>query len=124
MQDQRSEVGSLIEGPGTDVSRPVFICAACVDLCSSILQQEQHKTDARAENPDDPTTTAEALSRQIANVASNLDDLEFRIIELRYGLADGYSYSHEEIAGLLSITPEKVQEIESAAVAKLKPTSL
>ncbi len=116
-----AEVGSLIEGPGIDGASPVFICAECVDLCSSLLEREQHKI-AAGENPDDPTT-AEALSRQIANAVGNLDDLEFRIIELRYGLADGYSYCHEEIAELLSVAPEKVHEIEAAAVAKLKPTS-
>jgi DNA-directed RNA polymerase specialized sigma subunit len=118
-----TEVGRLIEGPGIEGALPSFICEACVDLCSSILQREQHKTAAGDENLDDPAAAAEAVSRQIANVVNILDDLEFRIIELRYGLADGYSYSHEEIAGLLSITPKKVQEIEAAAVAKLKPTS-
>jgi RNA polymerase sigma factor (sigma-70 family) len=119
-----AEVGRLIEGPGIEGASPSFICEACVELCASILQREQHETAADADTPADPAAAAEARSRQIASVVDNLDDLEFRIIELRYGLADGYSYSHEEIAGLLSITPEKVQEIEAAAVAKLKPTSL
>ncbi len=117
-----AEVGSLIEGPGIEGASPVFICAACVDLCSSILQQEEHQAATSVGQPSD-SRAAEATSRQVDNALSNLDDLEFQIVELRYGLADGYSYSHEELAGLLKITPEKVQEIEAAAVAKLKQTS-
>jgi hypothetical protein len=117
-----AEVGSLIEGPGIEGASPVFICAACVDLCSSILQQDGHKTaDSAVERPD--PVDAEGLTHERDNALSNLDDLEFEIVELRYGLADGYSYSHEELAGLLKITPEKVQEIEAAAIAKLKQTS-
>ena len=74
------------------------------------------------------TNASSSLSRPLRSPApcqypTELDDLEFRIIELRYGLADGREYSHEEIASLLSITPEKVRDIEAAAVAKLKPTS-
>ena len=61
-----------------------------------------------------------ALGRKIDEAVKNLDDLEFRIIELRYGLADGHSHTHDEVARTLAITPEKVQQIEAAAVAKLQ----
>jgi ClpX C4-type zinc finger len=43
-----AEVGSLIEGPGMEGASPVFICAACVDLCSSMLEQERQKTHTGA----------------------------------------------------------------------------
>ena len=32
------DVGPLVEGPGD-----VYICAECIDLCSSILDQEQKR---------------------------------------------------------------------------------
>jgi RNA polymerase primary sigma factor len=72
-------------------------------------------------DPAEAAAFADKLSRQLDEAVKNLDDIEFRIIELRYGLADGYSYSHEDVAKELKITPEKVQEIEAAAVAKLTP---
>ena len=33
------DVGPIIEGPDR-----IFICAGCVDLCSSIIQQEKRKS--------------------------------------------------------------------------------
>ena len=86
-----------------------------------ILQHERSKARPQDDEPARSIDTAAALSRQIDEAVRNLDDVEFPIIELRYGLADGYSYSHEEVARILAITPEQVQEIEAAAVAKLKP---
>jgi hypothetical protein len=111
-----AEVGSLIEGPGIEGVSPVFICAECVDLGARIIQQQKQMV----EQPAAPADIAGAPLRQ---VLTSLDDVEFRIIELRYGLADGREYSHEEIAGLLDITPERAREMEAAAVKKLKQTS-
>ena len=118
-----AEVGRLVEGFSAAGAPPVFICADCVDLCSAMLGQETQQTEPSAAEQAHVTDAADALSKQIDAAVKNLDDLEFRIIELRYGLADGHSHSHEEVAKALEITPEKVQEIEAAAVAKLKPPS-
>ena len=118
-----AEVGRLIEGSGGRSRSPVYICAVCVVLCSDILEREKDKVEPSATNAAHVADAAATLSRQIDRAIKNLDDLEFRIIELRYGLADGHSHSHEEVATALDITPEKVQEIEAAAVAKLKPPS-
>ncbi len=112
-----AEVGRLIGGPGSGSASPVYICAACVEKGARIIQQQ----DQRIEKP---AASAKIAGMPLGQISTELDDLEFRIIELRYGLADGREYTHEEIAALLSITPEKVHEIEAAALAKLKPTSL
>ena len=118
-----AEVGRLVAGPSFEGSAPAFICAACVDLCSGILQHKKEEAEPSVPESAAIIDAAAALSRQIDEAVKNLDDLEFRIIELRYGLADGHNHSHEEVAKALQITPEKVQEIEAAAVAKLKPDS-
>jgi DNA-directed RNA polymerase specialized sigma subunit len=115
-----AEVGRLVEGFSASGAPPVYICANCVDLCSAMLDQEKQDEPPDAESAR-VTDAADALGRQIDAAVKNLDDLEFRIIELRYGLADGHFHSHEEVAKALEITPEKVQEIEAAAVEKLKP---
>jgi RNA polymerase primary sigma factor len=78
-----------------------------------MLEREKHKPVAQPED-------SEALRLRIDEAVRNLSDQEFRIIELRYGLADGYSYSRDEVAKLLEIPPEEVEEIEAGAVAKLK----
>src|SRR5947209_9243041 len=38
----------------------------------------------------------------------------------RYGLADGYSYTLEEVGKIFSVTRERVRQIEAKAVRKLQ----
>jgi RNA polymerase primary sigma factor len=45
---------------------------------------------------------------------------EREILKLRYGLADGYSYTLEEVGKIFSVTRERVRQIESKAVRKLQ----
>jgi hypothetical protein len=108
-----ADVGRLVEGPQRDGGAPAYICADCVELCAGMLEYEKQKESAGADASD-------SLRAQIDEAVRNLSDQEFRIIELRYGLADGHSYSREEVAALLEIPAEDVEEIEAGAVAKLK----
>ena len=45
---------------------------------------------------------------------------EREIIRLRYGLADGYTYTLEEVGKIFSVTRERVRQIEAKAVRKLQ----
>jgi RNA polymerase primary sigma factor len=45
---------------------------------------------------------------------------EREILRLRYGLADGYTYTLEEVGKIFSVTRERVRQIESKAVRKLQ----
>ena len=52
-----------------------------------------------------------------------MEDLNYRereILRLRFGLADGYSYTLEEVGRIFSVTRERVRQIESKAVQKLQ----
>ena len=52
-----------------------------------------------------------------------LDALDYRereIIRLRFGLADGYSYTLEEVGKIFSVTRERVRQIETKAVRALQ----
>jgi hypothetical protein len=120
------EVGRLIESPGLDGRTPAFICGACVELCSGVLKHaaEQGSEDTQTVRvADAPRRSGHGPGDAIAAAVKNLSDQEFRVIELRYGLADGYSYSHEEVGKQLQLPPERIAEIEAGAVAKLKPDS-
>jgi DNA-directed RNA polymerase specialized sigma24 family protein len=116
-----SEVGRLIESPRFDERTPAFICSDCVELCSGMLEHETQQLESDAEPAEPVADAAATISQQIDEAVKNLSDEEFRIIELRYGLADGETHSHEEIGKLLELTPERIAEIEAGAVAKLKP---
>jgi RNA polymerase primary sigma factor len=71
---------------------------------------------------DDPLydTNKEALKSRIEDAMQSLNYREREIIRLRYGLADGYSYTLEEVGKIFSVTRERVRQIESKAVRKLQ----
>jgi RNA polymerase primary sigma factor len=60
------------------------------------------------------------LKQKIADVLEGLDYREREIIRLRYGLADGYSYTLEEVGKIFSVTRERVRQIETKAVRALQ----
>ena len=76
---------------------------------------EEHRVD-------DPLydTNQEMLKQRLDSVMGELSYREREIIKLRYGLADGYSYTLEEVGKIFSVTRERVRQIESKAVRKLQ----
>ena len=71
---------------------------------------------------DDPLydTNQESLKNRIEDAMKDLNYREREIIRLRYGLADGYTYTLEEVGKIFSVTRERVRQIESKAVRKLQ----
>ena len=74
------------------------------------------------EHEDDPLRelTQDHLKRSIDDVLEGLNYREREIIRLRYGLADGYAYTLEEVGKIFSVTRERVRQIEAKAVRKLQ----
>jgi RNA polymerase primary sigma factor len=62
----------------------------------------------------------DSLKSRIAGVLGALNYREREIIRLRYGLADGYTYTLEEVGKIFSVTRERVRQIEAKAVRKLR----
>jgi RNA polymerase primary sigma factor len=62
----------------------------------------------------------QALKYRIEEAMEVLNYREREILRLRYGLADGYSYTLEEVGQIFSVTRERVRQIESKAVRKLQ----
>jgi len=71
---------------------------------------------------DDPLYEAnrEALKVRIEEAMEELNYREREILRMRFGLADGYSYTLEEVGKVFSVTRERVRQIESKAVRKLQ----
>jgi RNA polymerase primary sigma factor len=71
---------------------------------------------------DDPLyeTNQHALKVRIEEAMEHLNYREREILRLRYGLADGYAYTLEEVGKIFSVTRERVRQIESKAVRKLQ----
>jgi RNA polymerase primary sigma factor len=69
-----------------------------------------------------PTRSASSglLREKIEGLLKSLTWREREIIRYRYGLNDGYSYTLEEVGRIFKVTRERVRQIESKALAKLK----
>ncbi len=59
-------------------------------------------------------------SERITNLLDKLTGREKEILELRFGLKDGEVHTLNEAAKIFSITRERVRQIESAALKKLR----
>ena len=60
------------------------------------------------------------LKKQIQEVLSTLSDRERKVIELRFGLQDGVARTLEEVGREFKVTRERIRQIESKALKKLK----
>ena len=60
------------------------------------------------------------LSETVQEVLGKLDSREAYIIKSRYGIGDSYVKTLEEIGSDLGITRERVRQIESIAMKKLR----
>jgi RNA polymerase primary sigma factor len=75
--------------------------------------------DPRRDNPAE-RMNRDVLKRRVADVLSTLNDRERQVIRLRYGLADGCTYTLAEVGKVFSVTRERVRQIEANAVRKLQ----
>jgi len=62
----------------------------------------------------------ETLRERLEMVMNDLSCREREIVRLRYGLADGYNYTLEQVGKIFAVTRERVRQIESKAVRKLQ----
>src|SRR3989338_4243596 len=75
--------------------------------------------DKRAISPANATLQS-MLKDEIASVLHTLDDRERKILELRFGIHDGTTRTLEEVGSEFSVTRERVRQIESKALRKLR----
>ena len=75
--------------------------------------------DGKTELPDLAATRA-MLKKSIERVLKSLPQREREIIKLRFGLEDGKTYTLEEVGRIYRLTRERVRQIETRALLKLK----
>ncbi len=69
------------------------------------------------------TVTKNLLREQLRDVLHTLPPREVRILQLRYGLHDGQSYTLEEVGRKMGVTRERVRQIEAQALSRLRHPS-
>ncbi|MCX7871869.1 MAG: RNA polymerase sigma factor RpoD [Verrucomicrobiae bacterium] len=80
--------------------------------------------DKTAENPSEMTSYS-LLKDKLNDVLSSLTERERKVLELRFGLLDGYSRTLEEVGKQFKVTRERIRQIEAKALRKMRhPTRL
>jgi RNA polymerase primary sigma factor len=69
--------------------------------------------------PDDKVTDS-MLRELLQEILQDLPPREVRILQLRYGLVDGETYTLEEVGKKLGVTRERVRQIEAQALSRLR----
>jgi RNA polymerase primary sigma factor len=75
--------------------------------------------DKSAENPAEMTGHL-MLKGKLAEALGSLTERERRILELRFGLIDGYERTLEEVGKQYKVTRERIRQIEAKALRKLR----
>src|SRR3954451_19131143 len=80
--------------------------------------------DKGAENPSDMTSFS-LLKDKLGDVLCSLTERERKVLELRFGLGDGYSRTLEEVGKQFRVTRERIRQIEAKALRKMRhPTRI
>ncbi len=79
-------------------------------------------SDQAADVPSDDTWAA-LLRQDILAARGGLSMREERVLEMRYGLRDGHSYTLDEVGARFGLTRERVRQIEAQALGKLRQPS-
>jgi RNA polymerase primary sigma factor len=80
--------------------------------------------DKLAENPSDMTSYS-LLKDKLGDVLSSLTERERKVLELRFGLGDGYARTLEEVGKQFKVTRERIRQIEAKALRKMRhPTRI
>ena len=75
--------------------------------------------DEGAVRPEDSAAN-QLLKEQIREVLETFSDREKKILKMRFGLAGGRSHTLEEVGLEFDVTRERIRQIESKAIAKLR----
>ncbi len=80
---------------------------------------ENFISDTDAVSPEEAVVDS-LLKEQIEKVMAVLSEKERQVISLRFGLEDGIPRSLEEIGRIMSVTRERVRQVEEKALKKLR----
>jgi len=80
--------------------------------------------DKTAENPVEITSYS-LMKEKLGEVMAGLTERERKVLELRFGLGDGYARTLEEVGKQYKVTRERIRQIEAKALRKMRhPTRI
>lgn len=121
------EIGEKMELPAERVREIQKISQEPVSLETPIGEEEDSQLgdfieDEAAVVPPDAASFS-MLQEQLAKVLDGLAERERKVISLRFGLEDGHPRTLEEVGREFGVTRERIRQIESKTLAKLRHPS-
>ena len=121
-----AEIGAEMALPPDRVVEIQRIALEPVSLQSPIGEEDSNLGDFIEDG--DAVVPIEAtafimLQDQMGEILESLSDREQRIIQLRFGLTDGHPRTLEEVGREFGVTRERIRQIESKTLAKLRHPS-
>ena len=121
------EIGAEMDMSADRVREIQKISQEPVSLETPIGEEEDSQLgdfieDAQAVVPADAASFS-MLQEQLAQVLDGLAERERKVIELRFGLEDGHPRTLEEVGREFGVTRERIRQIESKTLAKLRHPS-
>ena len=121
------EIGEQMDMSADRVREIQKISQEPVSLETPIGEEEDSQLgdfieDDTAVRPDDAASFS-MLQEQLRKVLDGLAERERKVIELRFGLVDGHPRTLEEVGREFGVTRERIRQIESKTLAKLRHPS-
>jgi RNA polymerase primary sigma factor len=121
------EIGEKMEMTAERVREILKISQEPVSLETPIGEEEDSQLgdfieDGEAVVPPDAASFS-MLQEQLGKVLDGLSERERKVIELRFGLADGHPRTLEEVGREFGVTRERIRQIESKTLCKLRHPS-
>jgi RNA polymerase primary sigma factor len=108
----------------TKVRRIISISQEPMSLESPVGNEENSELSDFIEDDNLPApmdaTSTQMLREQIQSILGELGRREREVLEMRFGLKDGEQHTLEEVGQAFNVTRERIRQIESKALRKLR----
>jgi len=128
-EPQPEEVAEEIQMPVDRVRAVLKMAQQPISLQSAVGDSEDTTfgdfiEDKTAENPSDMAAYS-LLKDKLGDVLQTLTERERKVLQLRFGLGDGYCRTLEEVGRQFRVTRERIRQIEAKALRKMRhPTRI
>src|SRR5437667_4520201 len=121
------EIGKRVDIPPERVEEILAVARDPLSLETPVGEEDDASLgdfieDSTAIEPLDAASFA-MLQEQIGSVLHSLSHREKKVVELRFGLLDGHPRTLEEVGLEFGVTRERIREIESKTLSKLRHPS-
>jgi RNA polymerase primary sigma factor len=122
------ELAEMLDVPTEKVEQMMEVSRRPLSLERPIDDEEDSFLGDFVEDEEAPAppevATENLLKEHMGEILESLPPREARILQLRYGLGDGESYTLEEVGRKMGVTRERVRQIEAQALRRLRHPSL